>query len=116
MEVNILGIPYEVKSLSENEDKRLEDLDGYTDVYSKLIVVENSRIGNIHNIIEHRRNVLRHEIVHAFLYESGMANCSSYSPCWAENEEMVDWIAIQGEKIYEAWKGTDALSAVTKNG
>lgn len=33
-------------------------------------------------------------------------------PCedgWATNEEMVDWIAIQGPKIFKAWKEAGAL-------
>lgn len=107
--VNILGIEYEVKFLSEKEDKRLEEFDGYIDVYSKLIIVENSRTGNIYDIAKHRNKVLRHEIVHAFLYESGLSENSSSPCCWAENEEMVDWIAIQGEKIYKAWESVGAI-------
>ena len=48
---------------------------------------------------------LRHETVHAFLYESGL-NRNTFSgggKPWAANEEMVDWFAIQGPKIMELW-------------
>lgn len=38
---------------------------------------------------------LRHEIVYAFLHESGLSSNSE----WAMNEEIVDWIALQLPKI-----------------
>ena len=51
------------------------------------------------------KQVLKHEIVHAFLVESGLAFSShSIVGAWAMNEEMVDWIAWNGEKLYKAWK------------
>lgn len=45
------------------------------------------------------------EIVHAFLLESGLDENSE----WARNEELVDWIAIQGPKIWKAWQEADAV-------
>jgi hypothetical protein len=48
---------------------------------------------------------LRHEIVHAFLNESGLTNSAlHYDGPWAKNEEMVDWISIQLPKIYQAYR------------
>lgn len=108
--VNILGTDYEIQYLTSKDDERLEKVDGYCDFYSKLIVVCNEENGNIHDYKTYFRKVLRHEIVHAFLYESGLAQNSSYSEnAWACNEEMVDWIAIQGEKIYKAWEEAGSL-------
>lgn len=53
---------------------------------------------------------LRHEIVHAFMVESGLPGTASASyMAWSENEEMVEWIAYMGEKIYQAWVDADAL-------
>jgi hypothetical protein len=53
---------------------------------------------------------LRHEIVHAFFTESGlMDNALQLESAWAGNEEMVDWFAIQGPKIYAAWKEAGAV-------
>ena len=49
--------------------------------------------------------VKRHEIIHAFLFESGLAE-NSY---WAQNEEMVDFFAIQAPKLFKAFKAADAL-------
>ena len=51
------------------------------------------------------RKVKRHEIIHAFLLESGLAECSD----WAQNEEMVDWLARMGPKINTAWQAAGAI-------
>lgn len=56
------------------------------------------------------KHFLRHEIVHAFFNESGLkANTLWVDASWAQNEEMVDWLATQGPKIYAAWKETGCL-------
>ena len=47
----------------------------------------------------------RHEIIHAFLCESGLAENST----WAQEEEMVDWFAKQAPKLIKAWKEAGAL-------
>lgn len=110
MKVSILGTEYAIEYRSSKEDKILEDSDGYTDLYSKLIVVVNDENGNIKDYNAYRKKVLRHEIVHAFLYESGLAhNSIQVESAWAMNEEMVDFFAIQGEKIYKAWSEVNAL-------
>lgn len=48
---------------------------------------------------------LRHEVIHAFLNESGL-QWNSFAPenAWAKNEEMVDWIAIQAPKIFKVYQ------------
>ena len=57
-----------------------------------------------------KKKTLRHELIHAFLAESGLsANALSNYTSWAENEEMVDWIAIQFPKILEVFKEVDCL-------
>lgn len=110
MKVSILGTEYAIEYRSSKEDKILEDSDGYTDLYSKLIVVVNDEDGNIKDYNAYRKKVLRHEIVHAFLYESGLAhNSIQVESAWAMNEEMVDFFAIQGEKIHKAWSEVNAL-------
>ena len=61
-------------------------------------------------ILLEEKSTLRHEIVHAFLHESGLSASAGHCDfAWAKNEEMVDWIALQGEKIYAAWKKANAL-------
>ena len=59
---------------------------------------------------EYGKQLMRHEIVHAFLSESGLsANALSPDGAWALNEEMVDWFAIQGPKIVSARQAAPAL-------
>ena len=103
MQIEVLGTKYTIEYRSYKKDKKLENLDGYTDISTKLIVVEDdfdNRNLSIADIKKYKNKVLRHEIVHAFLHESGLDCNSNRAYNWAENEEMVDWFAIQGPKIY----------------
>ena len=118
MTVNILGTPYEiiVKKYDEDECFKEKAIDGYCDGFSKEIVVcdmatsEGWKDEKKQTIYVLQKQILRHEIVHAFLNESGLqANASKTENSWVYNEEMVDWIAIQGAKIYKAWQEADAL-------
>lgn len=108
MTVNILGTDYEIVRTTYKEDDGLTDCDGYCDDSVKRIVVsceENNAHDAKADIPAVRRKQLRHEIVHAFLCESGLAENSD----WAQNEEIVDWFAIQGLKIYKAWGEAGAV-------
>ena len=107
--VHILGERWTVKERSESEDERLKDCDGYCDWTTREIVVEREVCGNLGDMEKYIRKVTRHEIVHAFLLESGLHECAGEVCSWAANEEMVDWIARQGQKIYAAWKEAGAL-------
>ena len=44
--------------------------------------------------LEFKNNLLRHEIIHAFLIESGLNDA-----CDWHCEEMVDWLAMQFPKL-----------------
>lgn len=52
------------------------------------------------------RRVLRHELIHAFLSESGLADSSNGTgeDGWSTNEEMVDWFARQSPKIFRVYE------------
>lgn len=50
------------------------------------------------------RAVMRHEIIHAFLIESGLDICSNPVSSWALNEEMVDWIALTYPKMQKVFQ------------
>lgn len=84
---------------------------GLCEQYSKKIVInDGSSVKSdpltIENYEEFEKKVLRHELIHAFLGESGLRSNSE----WAENEEMVDYFAIQFEKIAIAMVKTNCLS------
>ena len=117
MTVNILGTPYEIIVKKYNEDDCFKErsIDGYCDGFSKEIVVcdmatnEDWKDEKKQTIDVLQKQILRHEIVHAFLNESGLTQNTNTVNAWAVNEEMVDWIALQGEKIYKAWQEVNAL-------
>ena len=104
--INVLGTDYRVFFRDKKQDKSLEECDGYFDPSENLIVIkipekDTMSLGNMEN---YQKKVLRHEIIHAFLYESGMSHNSSHSECWTANEEMVDWMAIQSPKIFKVFR------------
>lgn len=112
--INILGTEYKIfLDVKTEKDKRLEDAYGFTDFCTKEIVISedttNKTDTSMNNLIEFRNKVLRHEIIHAFLYESGLRENSNKQYAWADNEEMVDWFAIQGPKIFETYKNLNIL-------
>lgn len=109
MQINILGSPWTIEERSEKDDPRLEDCDGYTDWTTHEIVIEREVQGNLSNMEAYIRKVKRHEIVHAYAFECGLAECSSLSSAWAESEEMIDWIARIGPKIYNTWVEAGAV-------
>lgn len=108
MMVNILGTEYIIRFVPEEEDPELKDCDGYCDETAKEIVVKQYKHGEPEskkNLELQEQKNRRHEIIHAFLSESGLAENSE----WAQNEEMVDWIAKQGPKLIKAWQEAGAL-------
>ena len=109
MKINILGSEWTIIERPEAEDKRLDGCDCYCDWTTREIVVEREMQGNLGDMEAYIRKVKRHEIVHAFLEESGLAECSGTRDAWAMNETMVDWIARMGEKIYKAWSDAGAI-------
>lgn len=108
--VDVLGTTYKLIICEEAEDKRLDGYDGICDETIKECVVENfenfkgdpRRKANLD--VQMKKNI-RHELIHAFLFESGLAENSD----WAQNEEMVDWIAKQFPKLQKAFEMADAI-------
>ena len=107
--INILGSPWTIEERSEKDDPRLEDCDGYTDWTKHQIVIEREIEGNLGDMEAYIRKVKRHEIVHAYAFECGLAECCAPVASWAENEEMIDWIARIGPKIYNTWVEAGAV-------
>ena len=111
--VKILGTKYTLKAVNAGENEYLEKMHygGYCDGTAKEIVVLKLKslpdfANDPDEIIERReRETLRHEIIHAFLNESGLGwNSLPIEQAWAKNEEMVDWFAVQFPKILKVFK------------
>lgn len=109
--VKILGTKYEILFSTEEQDERLKTCDGYADWTAKRIVVDDFKPDESTwlKLNEYKKKVLRHEIVHAFLFESGLHESSAETNAWAKNEEMVDWIARQHKKLHKAFKKARSL-------
>lgn len=109
MKIDVLGEKYSIVISNENEEPRFSRVSGFCDNTTKQCVVDDFS-GSSNPMckgdlsLQMKKN-LRHEIIHAFLYESGLAENSD----WALNEEIVDWIALQGLKFYKAWQEAGAV-------
>lgn len=116
--VNILGSVYAITKKDYEEDPYFEKhmADGYCSFNTHQIVVCDMKTfdewaeESDEAIANQLKATLRHEIVHAYLFESGLAaNTDNTQAGWALHEEMVDWIALQGVKIYNTWKEVGAV-------
>lgn len=104
--VDVLGARYTITESDRLKDNELEDNDGYCDFSTKQIVIDTFQEfpGSMADLESYKKQVVRHELIHAFLFESGL-NANS----WGKNEEIVDWIAIQFLKMTEAFEKVKAL-------
>lgn len=122
MQVNILGAIYECEYKLSERDKALTKCDGYCDNSIRRIVVKDYTDVDrqepmaLADLDAYKRQCMRHEITHAFLYESGLTINSANVEAWASCEEIVDWIAIQGPKIYAAWQQVGCLEVMHGGG
>ena len=110
--VNILGVEYSIVFMRDDEPAFIEkNANGWMDSSIKAIIVGifEPDAGSLADLGEFQKKTLRHEIIHAFLYESGLSESTKGSDAWAINEEMVDWLAIQHSKIHAAMEQAGAL-------
>lgn len=77
------------------KDKQMED------EFDGLCIYENREIRYKKSTELNR--CLRHEIIHAFMFESGLGFNFEHNPIGID-ETMVDWIAIQYPKIRKVFK------------
>jgi hypothetical protein len=114
VKINILGTEYLIVIEPVSVNKKLEECNGYCDqsikeIHLKDFVEESKDTMALANMELHRKKVIRHEIIHAFLIESGLDINSDSSDAWANNEEMVDWIALQFPKMLKAFQDADCI-------
>lgn len=107
MQLTILGTRYTVNYTSAEECPYLKNQDGVCDTSTKTIYIDKMDRADIQSkgdLIKYRQQVLRHEIIHAYLYESGLDICAN----WA-TEEMVDWLAIQADKLFKTFSTAQCI-------
>lgn len=110
--VNILGTEYTIEKRKKSDDKILKENNycGYCCVDEPLIVIADADEEEYFPCYTEDEKkafykvTLRHELVHAFLNESGLqASSNKFDDAWARNEEMIDWFAIQFPKIAKVY-------------
>lgn len=105
--VNILGQDYKIFFRNKASDPYLAEALGYTDFYTKEIIIADDleSYGATNDATRNKlinNHTIRHELVHAYFFESGLDGSSDY----ARNEELVDWIAIQLPKMFKSMEDT----------
>ena len=109
MVVSVLGTIYTIEIKTPEEEPGLENCDGFCDNTSKRIVVKpETKNDNLDQYDVYMRKVLRHEIIHAFLNESGIQE-NYKSANYGHDEVLVDWFAIQHHKITKAFAEAGCL-------
>jgi hypothetical protein len=109
--VNILGAKYKVYTdVPVSKDDSLINRFGYSaPIEHKIVIADLNTIDGWKDetdAVKQKQNqaTLRHEVIHCFIYESGLWGSSCGIDAWALNEEMVDWIAIQFPKILKIYQ------------
>ena len=93
--VNVLGTGYEIRY----EELKEEDTDGYCDQTSNVITIRSDNTNKVQDFEELQRVTLRHEIIHAFMFESGLGYSWQHAEEFGHDETTVDWFA----KIHKAF-------------
>ena len=88
--VDVLGVPYAIIDGDRSKDAALDKADGYCDHTIKTCVIDTliKTSDSVADLETYRKQVIRHELVHAFLFE---------------------WIAYQFPKMLQAFDEADAL-------
>lgn len=99
----ILGTEYNL--ITDDESLKNIDADGECRNYAKVIrirPIKDMLYGEAseEEKIKRYKEVLRHEVIHAFFAESGLDDYSN-------DEELVDWIAIQFPKLLTLFQELD---------
>ena len=97
--VSILGTEYSILEEKLGSDT----IDGYCDYTAKEIHIRIDNYNELGNFKQLQNKQLRHEIIHAFLSESGLQANFEHTQQFGHEETMVDWIAIQFPKILKVF-------------
>lgn len=102
--IDVLGTKYVIKECSVEEEPFLKECDGFCDKTSKIICITKKKPEHDFDYFEtYQRKILRHEIIHAFFYESGLQENFEHPNRYGHDETTVDWFAVQWTKIHKAF-------------
>lgn len=96
--VNVLGTEYTI------ENEKLDEIDGYCDKTThRVVVTEKGEDCDLGDFESYQRKVTRHELIHAFLFESGLHQE------FGHDEVTIDWMASQFPKMVKAFREAGCL-------
>ena len=96
------------ENIPEKDRIRLQDM-LMNDATIKEIAIRDKNLGNVEDFIAYQKQTLRHEIIHAFMNESGLQDSWQHAQQFGHDETTVDWFAIQSPKIYKVFNELDVL-------
>lgn len=98
--IEVLGTKYKFNIVKDEDfPKSAEGSDGgLTKYYDKEIVINGSAK---EESIEDYKRIIRHEIIHAFFFESGL-------PEYTQNEQLVDFLAYQIPKMVRIFEKVES--------
>lgn len=102
--INILGTEY---TIEDDENLIKTQADGLHEEYAKRISMRRAEDMLTDTDSEQLKKlrykeVVRHEIMHAFFTESGLED-------YCANEQLISWLAIQTPKIFKVFQELDVL-------
>lgn len=111
--IKVLDTEYTVNTGDYECNPKFEyaDADGLCEFHTKQIWIRTGYENNktcADNIIEYKKKVLRHELIHALFWEVGQAD-------YANNEHLVDLIACLYPKLESIMKQVDNIDLGINN-
>lgn len=109
--VDVLGVTYGIyMGVMPEEDKLLDDCDGYHDkTVKRIVVIGKVDEANLSDWSHYEKQILRHELIHAFLHESGIDGSFKWDNGNEHPEGLVSWMSIQFPKMLKAFQEVGAL-------
>lgn len=102
--VPVLGEQWVLQIVSKEKEPRFERLncDGFCDWTTRQMIVRSFNKDDDFSVRDPRASMLhsiKHELVHAFMFASGLAADWEHKSEFGQEETVVDWIAWQMEKM-----------------
>lgn len=112
---DVLGSEYTLRFIPEDKDPQLDNSNAYCDSCGSTIVIDDlSKLKDLcpdafisKDMVNRLKVTIRHELIHAFMHESGITTCSHLP--WAHDETLVEWLAVQLPKMAKTMQDLKVL-------
>ena len=99
--VKILGKEWIIHFVRAIEND--QSISGMTDPTSREMFIKTTNSENVKDFQRETANTIRHEVIHAFLFESGLGADWEHKALGHE-ETVVDWFAVMYPRIRKVFK------------